>query len=476
METSEIGLEPTASDHAEEPAPPSAEERPEGPVRILAYLKPGHVAVPERPERLPDPEVWRQLAEQYPGIGARWPFAGILDRGEVREIAAAAFLRDPPGRSPLSLIEVTVPADLVATGVDLEALVERIVSFAVVDVAYLSQADADLPQVVNAPTQSLLGEQTYLSPAPNGVDAVYASAQAGGNAAGITIVDAERAWWPPPPAARHPDLPSPINHLAGAQENNASWRQHGTNVLGVLAGLDNGQGVVGIASGATVCTIGTMIGAPPGYRRVEVAITEAAKMMARGDVLLIEEQLVGKRPVELEEAIYEAIADTTWRLGIVVVEPAANGGRNLDRETCLGKYRLARCHPEFRDSGAIMVGAGTARPVQEALPGSNYGSRVDCFAQGEDVVTTDTSAPSYYTQTFSGTSSAGAIVAGSAAVVQGWVRSRRPMLDSRQMRWVLSTYATVRAGGPHPIGGMPDIRRILAAQAWGQIPTPLVYK
>jgi hypothetical protein len=91
--------------------------------------------------------------------------------------------------------------------------------------------------------------------------------------------------------------------------------------------------------------------------------------------------------------------------------------------------------------------------------GSNWGSRIDCFAQGTYVLTTVT--PNDYTKAFDGTSSASAIVAGAALAVQGVVEKNLGFrLDSWQMRQLLIIGTTAEGQG---IGVMPDLRKIINA-------------
>lgn len=90
---------------------------------------------------------------------------------------------------------------------------------------------------------------------------------------------------------------------------------------------------------------------------------------------LLREQPDGLRrlPVELEPAIFDAIRAATC-LGISVVEPASDGGLDLDEEPLAGAFDRSQ-----RDSEAIVVGAREAARA-EVLAASNRGSRIDAFA------------------------------------------------------------------------------------------------
>ena len=60
-------------------------------------------------------------------------------------------------------------------------------------------------------------------------------------------------------------------------------------------------------------------------------------------------------------------------LGIVVVEAAGNGGFDLDNYTDgAGDFVLRRGSVDFKDSGAIMVGASTSTVPHNRMGFSNF--------------------------------------------------------------------------------------------------------
>jgi hypothetical protein len=110
-----------------------------------------------------------------------------------------------------------------------------------------------------------------------------------------------------------------------------------------------------------------------------------------------------------------------------------------------------------------MVAAAGAGMSQRKLPFSCYGSRVDCFAWGEGVRTCSLDViPTLY-RDFSGTSSASAIVAGAAAVVQAVAVARTGSpFTPRRVRELLSNPAlNTTALSPEPIGVMPNLKAII---------------
>jgi subtilase family protein len=165
-------------------------------------------------------------------------------------------------------------------------------------------------------------------------------------------------------------------------------------------------------------------------------------------------------------------------LGIIVVESAGNGdlasraGNDLDEFKVNGKKIFNRHSKDFKDSGAIIVGAATSTVPHERIHYSNYGNRIDCYAWGENVATTggyprsSGTAINMYTQNFSGTSAAAAIIAGVALSVQSICEANMNLrLSPAQMRILLSNhlYGTPSANGKviDKIGVMPDLKKII---------------
>jgi hypothetical protein len=183
-------------------------------------------------------------------------------------------------------------------------------------------------------------------------------------------------------------------------------------------------------------------------------------------VLLLEIQR-GGLPTEVDAADLDAIRLAS-ALGIIVVEAGGNGNRNLDAyvDPDTG-FSLRRGASSFRDSGAILVGAAWSVLPHDRSPFSNYGSRLDCFAWGDSVTScgygdlAGDQVDDYYTNTFSGTSSASPIIAAAAALVQAL---HPATLHPLQMRKLLSNPATGTRQGSGVagfIGIMPDLRRLV---------------
>ena len=349
---------------------------------------------------------------------------------------------------------------------------------------FVEQAYVELPvsePMVDPSDDPYSTMQGYLDPAPDGIDARHAWTVPGGNGAGIAFIDLESGW-----KVDHEDLSAHApKRIFGENKTTADSHEHGTAVLGEVVGVDNAVGVVGIAPGvASVRLTSWFDGVNATTKHVADALLAAIAVLGFGDVVVLEVhrgQNPAYRPTEVDPADFAAIQLAT-SLGIVVVEAAGNGDFDLDTYTdAMGGKVLNRTSPAFRDSGAIMVGAARSDVPHDRISsaytgfwGSNHGSRLDCYAWGENVVTCGygtlaptppgSPVPADYTATFGGTSSASAIVAGAALAVQGAAASAQPpfRLSPAQMRAILASHGTPQ--GPNVagnIGVMPDLLTIL---------------
>jgi hypothetical protein len=304
-----------------------------------------------------------------------------------------------------------------------------------------------------------------IQPAPNGVDAIYAWQIAGGAGDGIRIGDIESGW-----RLDHDELlTARIRKLSvfGSREVD-----HGTAVAGIVLGADNGVGTIGIAPNAALELITHDRGiGPPGS--VASAIGVAVASLGTGDVLLLEVALPfrpGNNPdvlAEFSRAEQVAIGLATLR-GITVIEPAGNGGVNLDGFPALAHTRPGS--PTFVDSGAIVVGAAElGGPLNDTWSRtfSSFGSRVDCFAAGSGIRSPSSATTSSY-QFFGGTSGASAIIAGLVVSLQAMTRasSGAVLAPADVRRLVRSASLGTLPGDPlgAKIGAMPDLRQITRAQ------------
>jgi serine protease len=358
-----------------------------------------------------------------------------------------------------------------------------------------------VPAAVNPSGNPLFGTQGYLLPAPRGIDAQWAWGQAGGDGSAVALADLEEGW-----NLDHEDLKDANPSLiAGVNRTPASptpsdpafsgWN-HGTSALGIIAARDNTVGIVGIAPKVGSIQLASVWdGSTPGH--VVNALTVAMASLSPGDIVMLELQTAHQGPggwpnlypIEVKDAERDAIRLAVSARNLVVVAAGGNKGDDLDnyispQGTSAGKRVLNRNSADFEDSGSIMVAAASSSVPHRRMNDlfadnhSNFGSRMDCYGWGENVVTTGGTEPSpdsstppnkWYRQHFTGTSAATPIVAGAALLVQSINKTSTGVpLSGLQMRTLLSDPAngTSPAGGVGAkIGVMPDLRKLTTSLA-----------
>lgn len=386
------------------------------------------------------------------------------DEAGIERVRDAAMTRSGRYLPDLNgYVEISVPPE------ESEKLLDALRAHPAVQTAY--RAVVPPPPPVDIPPATPDGEpdQGYLSAAPEGIEAAYAWTVAGGKGQGVKVVDIEYSW-----RETHEDLESSVG-AAECFPPTAEHIEHGTASMGLLIAGQNGYGVSGIAHLATPIFVTDH---PQGMSySVARAIDCAMTLLDPGDVMLIEAQTYGPNgtfvPVEWDQAEFDAISIAT-AVGIVVVEPAGNGGEDLDDEIYGGLF-----DGRVRDSGAIVVGAGAppdygTQPDRSRLEFSSYGGRLTSQGWGDDVVTTgygdafdgDGDPDQYYTAVYSGTSSASAMVAAAVASFQGahracGVEPLEPILVRNHLAWTGSP----QWSGPYPgnIGSRPNLRTAIDA-------------
>jgi hypothetical protein len=389
------------------------------------------------------------------------PLIESVEPSRLDELIENAHRMDPEAKLPdfSSWYQIVTPARL-----NPEKLVTALRRSKVVETAYVMRP---VPPPVDASNDPLSASQGYLNGQPYGIDARYAWLFAGGDGAGIGFVDMEQGW-----NLHHEDLAAAgITLMSGV---NHGYRPHGTSVLGEVLMVDNKIGGVGVAPSARGRVVSQWRKAGSASPNNPDAIVSAIASMKFGDVLLLEAQDVDPAgakswwPVEVADATYGAIVLATAH-GVAVVEAGGNGKHNLDTYTNSSQKRVFdRTSPDFRDSGAIMVAAGSKAYPHTPANTSNYGNRIDCYAWGDQIATTDTNDAGTddddYRGNFSGTSGASAIVAGAALVVQGLAQARLGHRYSpKDLRQILKANGTLSNNpATDGIGVMPNLRAIIA--------------
>ncbi len=423
---------------------------------------------------------WKQLAKEFPGL----TMSKLYRKPEhISLLVDRKDKLDQKYTYPNMLTYFLVDCPI---GVHPEVLVKKFKKWPSVQTAYHYSPGSD-PQV-NPSGNSFFGEQGYLDPEPVGIDAKFAWTLAGGDGVGISVIDLERGW-----ILNHEDLdshgtrlhPRILNEDEGGT-NLKSSRHHGTAVLGVICAVNNTLGCVGIAHNVDSANVVSYHGST----RAE-AIANAIENLQSGDILLLEAQVtitIGTKkwrqmPIEVYKDEFDIIRYATEEKGIVVVEAAGNGGNDLDTFTndageLIFNTGSAGFHVNH-DSGAIMVGAASSdvphrRLKKRGVFGTNFGSRVDCYAWGEAVVSSGGGDldngigddRKKYTREFKNTSSASAIMTGAALIVQGVAKAKFGFpYKPQQLRTILGNKdnGTESKDGKEAdgIGVMPDLKKIL---------------
>lgn len=307
-------------------------------------------------------------------------------------------------------------------------------------------------------TPDFTGQQTYLYGTPVGLDAPAAWAMDGGRGQGMKYIDVELGW-----SFMHEDFDQ-LRQFHAAGGSDPDYVPHGTAVMGEVVGKDNGFGVVGFAPEAQWGTVAITVDEWPD---VPHYFQQAIDALDPGDVWLIELQMYppGRQatPMEWLQVNYDVIWTGCWAQGVVCVEAGANGSQNLDEAGWNGVFDR-----NVRDSGAIMVGAGTPTGrVAEWF--TNYGSRMDVHAWGSEIVTTGYgdlynggSPETYYTADFGGTSGASPMITGSSLCLQGIARAYLgEPLTPLELRTLLHDTGIPHLGS-QSIGPRPDLAAAVA--------------
>ncbi len=338
----------------------------------------------------------------------------------------------------------------------------------------------EVPIPFNTVAPDYQGQQHYNKSTTSGIEAELFWTTYNNRGAGIKVCDIEYGF-----NANHIDLPN-VTVVGGTPQDpfGGTSVDHGTAVLGEIASLNDSVGTTGIASDCELFFAGAYVDST---YDLSSAITNAISVLGAGDVILLEQQIVGPNytgsgqfglvPVEWYEPYYEAIQLAVGQ-DIIVVEAAGNGEQDLDDVD----YSVDNGgHYPFlpgNDAGAIIVGGGA---VSDSLGGSstarsrlwytNYGSAIDVQGNGERVTTTgygglfSADGPdANYTATFGGTSGASPIVTGAVALLQSLYKDTTSnIITPYQMLTLLQQSGKPQQAGDYPlsmnIGPLPDVMK-----------------
>jgi serine protease len=304
-------------------------------------------------------------------------------------------------------------------------------------------------------TPDWTAQQTYLYDPPVGLDAPAAWALPGGFGDDMKFIDVELCW-----TEDHEDFAFLNNFYQGGTTQNLAYEEHGTAVLGEVISQHNGFGVSGFAPAVEYGVVAIDIDL---YPDVAQYFQEALNNLDAGDVWLIELQMYpsGREatPMEWLQVNYDVIWTSAWGQGVVCVEAGANGSQDLDDPSWMGVFDR-----NVRDSGAIMVGAGTPTGrVAEYF--TNYGTRMDVHAWGSSIYTTGYgdlydggTLQTKYTTGFGGTSGASPMIVGASLCLQGIAKTYlgAPMTPE-VLRDLLNSTGIAHLDPSKEIGPRPDL-------------------
>jgi serine protease len=410
----------------------------------------------------------RDLAPVLAALGQRAvrPFFTVGEEAlgalRARVLAATEAGTTPP--ADLSLYAIVATRDLD----DSRVLIQALHALPDVEIAYARERatppPADMPPGDIPPVTPLFAaQQGWQNAAPTGLDAMAARSIIGGWGAGTYVLDVEYGW-----DFDHEDMAvlRPAS-VVGPPGSTALYNSHGTAACGELAADPDQFGVHGLTPDI-VLRVAT--DSPTTGYSVAGAIVTGLPVLRSKDVILLEAQAstpVGYGPTEYVQADFDAIQVAT-KLGVIVIEAAGNGSANLDSPTFNRKFDLT-----YRDSGAIIVGS-TNGAALVASGSTSYGSRVDTNGWGATVTTTGYGdlfgggdRRQHYTSTFSGTSSASAMVTSVvvsllSAAKAHWSPVKMQSFDYRAVRYLLRTYGTpLSPTSVVPIGRRPDLLAML---------------
>lgn len=349
--------------------------------------------------------------------------------------------------------------------IDLKFFVEKVQSFSEVEYAYeMSNIPVEPPADIAPTTLNYETNQTYLGPDP-GINMQYAW-NLGLSGTGIKVRDIEYGC-----NFNHEELNSVNVSIATGMTISSSatsvYTEHGTSVFGVVMADKGSYGVSGLAYGAQ-----EMILFPEwqqsGYDRI-FAISQAIQNSQAGDVIIYEMQAYDENnhllPAEYDLAVWNLTKAAT-DAGIIIVEAAGNGSRDLDSATYTAYMNRG-------NSGAMLIGGGSPSVNHIKLSFSNYGSRVDLQGWGGSVFTSGFTGGSFliggdpnqgYTN-FAGTSSATPMVASCVIVLQSYYHGLTGnYLSPLEMKNLLiNTGIPQGTSVPGHIGPLPNMQSALAA-------------
>ena len=221
------------------------------------------------------------------------------------------------------------------------------------------------------------------------------------------------------------DPANPSETAYGNPDTQGPDASHGTHCAGIIAGLrGNERGGDGVA-GPTV-RIMSVRAVPSGDER-DKDVANAIRYAVDNGAQII--SMSFGKDFSPDKAVVDAAMQYADQKGVLLVHAAGNDGHDNDTER---NFPAARYLSGQDIPNLITVGASSRLNTSE-LPAefSNYGKQtVDLFAPGVDIYS---ATPANKYATYSGTSMAGPVVAGVAAVLKSYY----PQLTAAQLKQVI---------------------------------------
>lgn len=397
--------------------------------------------------------------------------ASLISSEKLHEMASQSFSKTGTDESVQKLRRIYTIITPDHDNASLLKLAKELEQFDEVEyVSLMSNEPVEPPKIATmaTPTANLESLQTYFTGSA-GIGADYAWNK-GINGEGITIRDVEYGF-----NKNHEALSDQaiIQVEPGYSPNSAllypngayySWLDHGTAVASIFAAKRDNIGVGGSVPNAAKF-IGYLEWTTVGYDRVG-AVSRAIQAASPFEIIIYEMQTGGQNnsyvPAEYDNVIWDLTKAATDS-GITVIAAAGNGSENLD-SAFYDSYNARG------NSGAIIVGAGSANATHSILSFSTYGSRVNLQGWGQGVMAAGYGSyvqyDNDYNRTyawFSGTSSATPVVASAFALVQSYYKQKTGNYASTQEILTLLKTTGIPQGGDlsKQIGPFPNVKNAI---------------
>ena len=322
-------------------------------------------------------------------------------------------------------------------------------------------AAAPLPGDIPPTTPSFVAQQLAHEPAPLGHGARIAAGVYGGRGQGVGLRMIEEGW-----VFDHEDMSQLVaaNLIGPLPPFDTGKSNHGLSGASIVIADRNEYGVTGIAERVEAKFLG--IDQNGGIENsLAVAINTSQPGAVVMVVLMVLVPGLGPGtfvPLEFFQSAFDAVLTATAN-GRHVVIPAGNGNRSLDDPALLGRFDR-----NFRDSGAVIVGASAGGLLQRAVF-SNWGSRIDAHSWGDQVIscgygTLFWPTPDFsqaYTAAATGTSSSTPHLAAVIAAIQG--ASRMQLGQTQSNAQIVALLAAHGTPTPDVIGRRTDLASVFTA-------------